>query len=128
MFKDARTFSSFSVDDLASAKRFYGDTLGVATSGSMGQLQLELAGGPRVFVYAKPDHAPATFTVLNFIVPDIDRAVSALGERGVRFERYDRPDLKTDDRGILRGRGGDEPTAIAWFKDPAGNILSVVQE
>jgi extradiol dioxygenase family protein len=129
MFKDARTFSSFSVDDVASAKRFYGDTLGIKTSGPMGQLQLELAGGQRVFIYGKPDHAPASFTVLNFVVPDIDKAVAALGERGIKFERYDRPDLKTDERGILRGRGGDEePKGIAWFKDPAGNILSVVQD
>jgi extradiol dioxygenase family protein len=128
MFKDARNFSSFSVDDVASAKRFYGDTLGLTTSGPMGHLQLDLAGGHRVFVYAKPDHAPATFTVLNFVVPDIDKAVSALSERGIRFERYDRPDLETDERGIMRGDGKDGPKGIAWFKDPAGNILSVLQE
>jgi catechol 2,3-dioxygenase-like lactoylglutathione lyase family enzyme len=128
MFKDARTFSSFSVDDIASATRFYADTLGLTTSAEMGQLQLELAGGHRVFIYGKPDHAPATFTVLNFVVPDIDKAVSWLGERGIRLERYSQPELQTDGRGIHRGRDPDEPKGIAWFKDPAGNILSVLQE
>lgn len=125
MFKNARAFSSFSVDDIEKAKRFYQDTLGVQVSQPMGQLQLELAGGFRVFIYQKPDHAPATFTVLNLEVDSVDRAVDALIERGVRFEQYHREDLETDAKGIMRG-GGDGPT-MAWFKDPAGNILSVVE-
>ena len=125
MFKNAPAFSSFSVDDLGKAKRFYQDTLGLQVSEPMGQLQLELAGGGRVFIYEKKDHAPATFTVFNIKVHEVDRAVEALGERGVRFEHYDREDLKTDGKGIMRG-GKGEPT-IAWFKDPAGNILSVVE-
>jgi hypothetical protein len=85
-------------------------------------LALELAGGGNVFIYQKPDHAAATFTVLNFIVDNVDAAVQELSGRGIRFEHYDLPDLKTDEKGILRG----SPT-IAWFKDPAGNILSVVK-
>jgi catechol 2,3-dioxygenase-like lactoylglutathione lyase family enzyme len=124
MFKNARTFSSFSVNDLAAARRFYSDTLGFQVSEPMGQLQLELSGGARVFIYQKPDHTPATFTVFNIEVDSVDQAVAALGERGVRFEHYDKDDLKTDAKGIMRGDDGG-PT-IAWFKDPAGNILSVV--
>jgi catechol 2,3-dioxygenase-like lactoylglutathione lyase family enzyme len=127
MFKDARSFSSFSVDDLASARKFYGETLGFTTSEPMGQLQLELAGGHRVFIYGKPDHTPATFAVLNIMVPDIDKAVAALRERGVRFEKYDQPEIRTDENGIHRG-DGEGPAGMAWFKDPAGNILSVLQD
>jgi predicted enzyme related to lactoylglutathione lyase len=89
----------------------------------MGQLSLELSGGGQVFVYAKPDHVPATFTVLNFQVDDIEQAVQALKTRGVKFEHY--PDLQTDAQGIARAEGGP---MIAWFKDPAGNILSVLQD
>lgn len=126
MFKNARAFSSFSVNDIGTAKRFYEDTLGLTVSQPMGQLQLELSGGGRVFLYEKKDHAPATFTVLNIVVDDVERAVEALGERGVRFEHYDREDIETDARGIMRG-GQGEPT-IAWFKDPAGNILSVLED
>ncbi len=125
MFKNARAFSSFSVDDIAKARKFYGGTLGMKVSEPMDQLQLEMAGGQRVFVYQKPDHAPATFTVLNVEVESVDRAVEALTERGVRFEHYDREDIKTDAKGIMRGDGGS-PT-IAWFKDPAGNILSLIE-
>ncbi len=126
MFKNARTFSSFSVNDLSAAKRFYKDTLGFAVSEPMGQLQLDLAGGNRVFIYQKPDHAAASFTVLNIEVDSVDQAVDALRERGVRFEQYDREDIKTDARGIMRGDKGG-PT-MAWFKDPAGNVLSVVSK
>jgi len=126
MFKNARTFSGFSVNDLSAAKRFYRDTLGFNVSEPMGQLQLDLAGGARVFIYQKPDHAPAGFTVFNIEVDSVDQAVDALRERGVRFEHYDREDLKTDDKGIMRG-GKGEPT-IAWFKDPAGNVVSVVSK
>ena len=117
MFKTLSMFSSFSVDDPTKARQFYGDTLGVKCGESMGQLVLEMQGGYRVFVYGKPDHTPASFTVLNLVVPDVDAAV----------EHYDRPNLKTDAKGISRGGPGRGPT-IAWFKDPAGNILSVVGE
>jgi predicted enzyme related to lactoylglutathione lyase len=123
MFKDSKAFSGFSVDDIAAAKAFYGETLGLAVSEPMGQLRLALAGGATVFVYAKPDHAPATFTVLNFPVADIDQAVAELTRRGITFERY--PELGTDAQGIARAPVGPK---IAWFKDPAGNILSVLQE
>ena len=121
MLKDAKAFSSFSVDDLGKAKDFYGRTLGLDVVETPEGLELHLAGGARVFVYPKPDHAAATFTVLNFPVSDVGRAVDELGRRGVTFEHYDLGDLKTDEKGIYRGAG---PT-IAWFKDPAGNVLSV---
>jgi predicted enzyme related to lactoylglutathione lyase len=126
MLKDSKAFSGFSVDDIPKAKEFYGQTLGldVSEEQGMGILSLRLAGGTTVIVYPKPNHEPATFTILNFPVPDVDKAVDALKQRGVRFETYDMPDLKTDDKGIMRGNG---PT-IAWFKDPAGNILSVIEE
>ena len=128
MFKTTKTFSSFSVDDLAKARKFYGETLGLeVTEGTMGQLVLILADGHRVFVYGKPNHLAATFTILNFSVPDVDQAVDGLTRLGVHFESYDSPDLKTDAKGIARGGPGRGPT-IAWFKDPAGNFLSVVQE
>jgi predicted enzyme related to lactoylglutathione lyase len=125
MFKDTKAFSGFSVDDLDAAKRFYGETLGLEVSemtGEMALLQLHLAGDINVLVYPKPNHEPATFTILNFPVDDVDAAVDELTRRGVKFEIYDDDGLKTDDRGIARGQG---PT-IAWFRDPAGNILSVL--
>jgi predicted enzyme related to lactoylglutathione lyase len=128
MFKNSRAFSSFSVDDIGRAKQFYQETLGLEVSQPMGQLQLELPGGNNVFIYQKPDHKPATFTVLNIQVDDVDKAVDALSERGVVFEHYDKPDeIKTDRKGIARGNG-EGTAAIAWFKDPAGNILSVLEE
>jgi predicted enzyme related to lactoylglutathione lyase len=123
MFKDTPAFSSFSVDDIARAKVFYGDTLGLELAEPMGQLSLRLGGGGSVFVYAKPDHTPATFTVLNFRVADIEQAVGELTRRGVAFEHY--PNMNTDAKGIARGEGGP---SIAWFKDPAGNVLSVLQD
>jgi len=126
MFKPSGTFSSFAVDDVAKARKFYAEVMGLKCGESMGQLVLEMQGGYRVFVYGKPDHTPATFTVLNFQVPDVDAAVEALGKAGVTFEHYDQPNLKTDAKGIMRGGGRGGPT-IAWFRDPAGNILSVVQ-
>ena len=126
MFKKARAFSSFSVSDIRKAKAFYQDTLGLTVTQPMDELEIELGGGGKVFIYQKADHQPATFTVLNFKVDSVDRAVAALGERGVRFEHYDREDIKTDARGIMRG-GKGSPT-IAWFRDPAGNILSVIEE
>jgi predicted enzyme related to lactoylglutathione lyase len=125
MFKNSQAFSSFSVDDTAKAKEFYGKTLGLeVTEGpEEGVLSLHLAGGGNVLIYPKPNHAPATFTVLNFPVDGIEAAVAQLKERGVRFEHYDLPGLQTDAQGIARGSG----PVIAWFKDPAGNILSVLE-
>jgi catechol 2,3-dioxygenase-like lactoylglutathione lyase family enzyme len=123
MLEDAHAFSGFSVDDLERAKRFYGETLGLHVSENPAGLELELGGGTTVFVYPKPNHEPATFTVLNFPVTNIDQAVDDLSAAGVRFERYD--GIESDERGVVRG--GDGPT-IAWFKDPAGNILSVLEQ
>jgi catechol 2,3-dioxygenase-like lactoylglutathione lyase family enzyme len=125
MLKESKAFSGFSVDDLQKAKQFYGETLGVEVNESTGFLNLHLGSGAKVLVYPKPNHTPATFTILNFPVDSVDKAVDELTKRGVRFEIYDEPNLKTDARGISRGGGG--PT-IAWFKDPAGNILSVLEE
>lgn len=105
------------------AKEFYSKTLGVKVSEQHGVLTLHLAGGNNVILYPKANHVPATFTVLNFTMDDVDRAVDEVTRRGVRFEIYDLPDIKTDEKGIMRGKG---PT-IAWFKDPAGNILSVLE-
>jgi predicted enzyme related to lactoylglutathione lyase len=124
MFKEAKTFSSFSVNDLQKAKQFYKETLGLDCSETPEGLELRLADNT-VFLYPKPNHTPASFTVLNFAVDDIDAAVDELTGLGVKLEHYDLPDIKTDERGIARGPHG--PT-IAWFKDPAGNILSVLEE
>lgn len=123
MFKDTEAFSSFSVNDLEKARAFYGQTLGLAVSEMPEGLQLNLAGGGIVFVYPKPNHSAATFTVLNFPVDDVETAVDELTKRGVRFESYE-GELKTDKKGIHRGEKGP---IVAWFKDPAGNTLSVVQ-
>lgn len=125
MFKDTKAFSSFSVNDLGKAKDFYDKTLGLEVSESAEGLELRLAGGGQVFIYPKPNHEPATFTVLNFSVDDIDQTVDELAKRGVHFEHYE-GEIETDENGVHRsdGRG---PT-IAWFKDPAGNILSVLAE
>ena len=122
MFKDTRAFSGFAVDDVPTAKRFYAETLGLEVTEEHGMLGLKLATGGEVLVYPKENHQPATFTVLNFPVEDIDAAVDALVERGVTFERYEDADL--DERGISRDTG----PYIAWFTDPAGNTLSVLQE
>ena len=124
MFKDAKAFSSFSVNDVQKAKEFYGQTLGLKISETAEGLELNPAGSNTVFIYPKPNHTPASFTVLNFRVDDIEKAVEELTTLGVRLEKYDQPDLKTDEQGIMRGPG----MQIAWFKDPAGNILSVIQE
>ena len=123
MLKESKAFSGFSANDIPKAKDFYGQTLGLEVSEDHGVLTLHLAGGHKVLVYPKPNHVPATFTVLNFPVKNVDQAVDELKKRGVRFEIYNLPDLKTDEKGIMRGKG---PT-IAWFKDPAGNILSVLE-
>lgn len=124
MLKHSKAFSGFSAEDIPTAKKFYSETLGLDVAESHGLLTLRLAGGHNVLIYPKPNHVPATFTVLNFPVKDVDLAVDELTKRGVRFEIYDLPNLKTDKKGIMRGNG---PT-IAWFKDPAGNILSVIEE
>jgi predicted enzyme related to lactoylglutathione lyase len=124
MLKDSKAFSGFSAGDIEKAKEFYGRTLGLQVSESHGLLTLHLAGGNHVLIYPKPNHVPATFTVLNFSVQNVDRAVDELTKRGVHFEIYDLADIKTDEKGVMRGNG---PT-IAWFKDPAGNILSVIEQ
>ena len=123
MFTDTKAFSGFSVNDIVSAKHFYGDTLGLRVSEDNGLLTLHIAGDQSVLVYPKRDHTPATFTILNFPVPDIEKAVEELTERGVTFETYHGTEVETDERGIFRGGG----PLIAWFKDPAGNILSVLE-
>jgi len=123
IFQQAETFSSFSVNDVRRAKDFYGKTLGIKVSETAEGLELDTKGGS-VFLYAKPNHTPASFTVLNFAVNDIEKAVDELEALGVKLEHYNLPDIKTDERGIFRGHPGPQ---IAWFKDPAGNILSVVQ-
>jgi predicted enzyme related to lactoylglutathione lyase len=123
MLEKSKAFSGFSANDIQRAKEFYGRTLGLEVSESHGLLSLNLAGGTTVLIYPKPNHVPATFTVLNFPVDSVDKAVDELTKRGVRFQIYNEPDLKTDERGIFRGGG----PIIAWFKDPAGNILSVLE-
>jgi len=124
MLDTKKAFTSFSVNDIQKAKEFYGKTLGLELSrGPEGTLIVPLCGEAKALMYPKPNHQPATFTVLNFPVASVEKAVDELSRRGVRFEIYDEPNLKTDARGISRGNG---PT-IAWFKDPAGNILSVLE-
>ena len=119
-----QAFSGVSVDDVSRAKEFYGETLGLeVTEDEAGFLQVHIGDGDFVFVYPKPDHEPAAYTMLNFVVDDIDRAVDHLKEAGVSFEDYD----ETDDRGVMRGRSMDRGPDIAWFRDPAGNVLSVMQ-
>jgi catechol 2,3-dioxygenase-like lactoylglutathione lyase family enzyme len=123
VLQDSEAFSGFSVDDVPKAHAFYGETLGLHVTEENGMLTLALTGGGRVLLYPKPDHAPASFTVLNFPVPDVEAAVDGLAARGVRFERYEGTGIETDERGIFRGGG----PLIAWFTDPAGNVLSVLQ-
>jgi catechol 2,3-dioxygenase-like lactoylglutathione lyase family enzyme len=123
MLEKSKAFSSFSVNDIAKAKEFYSRTLGIDVSESDGLLSLHLVGGATVLIYPKPNHAAASFTILNFPVDSVDRAVDDLAKRGVRFEIYNEPNLKTDPRGVFRGGG----PVIAWFKDPAGNILSILE-
>jgi predicted enzyme related to lactoylglutathione lyase len=125
MLKDSKVFSSFSVDDIPKAKEFYQDTLGLnVKEDQMGMLELHFADGNRVMIYPKPNHTPASFTVLNFKVDNVEATVDDLVSRGVQFEHYDYEQLKTDEKGISRDNGG--PT-IAWFTDPSGNIISVVE-
>ncbi|HSX35779.1 MAG TPA: VOC family protein [Patescibacteria group bacterium] len=121
-------FSGFSVDDLAKAKEFYTKTLSLELTDEKMGLQFTLPGGGTLFVYDKKDHQPATYTALNFVVEDIDTAIDELTEQGVTFEHYDNMPAPQDDKGVLRGLAVNEGPDIAWFKDPAGNILSVIQE
>ena len=127
LLRDSHAFSGFSTNDIAKAKAFYADTLGLDVTERMDMLNLNLAGGGRVVIYPKPNHEPATFTVLNFPVKNIDDAVDALTRVGVKFEHYGIPDIPQDERGIARPTSPDQGPSIAWFKDPAGNILSVVE-
>jgi predicted enzyme related to lactoylglutathione lyase len=126
MIRRTGAFSSYSVNDIGKAKEFYGKTLGLSVkndAGMEGLLTIDLSGGARLVLYPKQDHIPATFTVLNFPVSDIEETVDELSARGVEFEHYT-GELQTDEKGIFRGRG----PLIAWFKDPAGNILSVIED
>ena len=122
MFENTKAFSGFAVPDVAEARRFYEEMLGLRVSEEMDGLVLHLAGGRDTFVYPKPDHVPATYTILNFDVPSVEAAVGELTARGVRFERYD--GIDQDGKGISRDPAGP---VIAWFTDPAGNILSVLE-
>jgi catechol 2,3-dioxygenase-like lactoylglutathione lyase family enzyme len=121
MFTNTKAFSGFAVDDVDKAREFYSETLGLEVSEENGMLTLKIAGDRPTLVYPRPDHTPAEYTILNFPVDDIDRAVGDLTARGVRFEHYE--GFEQDERGIMRGQG----PPIAWFKDPAGNVLSVIQ-
>ena len=127
MFSPKQAFSGFSVDDLAKAKEFYSVTLGLPVDHDGVGARLQLPGGGSVFLYPKPDHQPATFTILNFEVEDIDAAVDDLAGRGITFEHYDGiPGI--DEKGIVRGRALNRGPDVAWFTDPAGNVLAVVQQ
>jgi len=128
MFKDSQAFSGFSADDLTKAAQFYGEALGldsVLGEGPMAMLTLNLATGGKVLIYPKDNHQAATYTVLNFPVENIDEAVDALVAKGVTFEQYEG---MTDEKGVARGLARNQGPDIAWFKDPAGNILAVLQE
>lgn len=130
MFIDKKAFSSFSVNDIGKAKEFYQDILGldvhqIEMGGGYGLLELDVSGGTKVMIYPKPNHTPASFTVLNFPVDDIEKTVDELTAKGVRFEQYDMGDIKTNEKGIVYGKGNGPD--IAWFTDPAGNIISVLK-
>ena len=128
MLKDSKAFSGFSVNDPEKAKGFYGNILGLRITEDKemeGLLELHIAGGNTIIMYPKPNHEPATYTILNFPVEDVEKIVDRLIAKGIVFEQYDNPHIKTDPKGISRNNGG--PT-IAWFKDPAGNILSIIEE
>ncbi|HXS56547.1 MAG TPA: VOC family protein [Hanamia sp.] len=125
MLSYTKAFSGFSVDDLQKAKKFYGEIIGLKViDDPMGLIELETEGNNNILVYPKPNHIPATFTILNFVIDNIDETVEALHEKGIIFEQYDEP-IKTDQKGICRNPNGPN---IAWFKDPAGNILSIIEE
>jgi catechol 2,3-dioxygenase-like lactoylglutathione lyase family enzyme len=123
MFGTTKAFSGFAVDDIEKAKQFYAETLGLEVTEENGMLTLHIAGDRPILVYPKPNHTPASFTILNFPVDDIEPAVDQLASRGVVFERYEGTPAATDEKGIFRGGG----PLIAWFTDPAGNVLSVVE-
>lgn len=125
MFKDTKAFSGFSTNDLEATKEFYGNTLGVSVKETPEGLMLLIPGTNGVFIYPKENHTPATFTVLNFEVEDIDEAVDALKEKGIVFEHYEN---MTDEKGVARGISANMGPDIAWFKDPVGNILSVLHQ
>ena len=128
MLATSKAFSSFSVNDLPKAKKFYEDILGLETKDDpMGVMEVHLEGGKFIMVSPKPNHEPATYTVLNFLVPDIDKTVDGLIAKGVVFEQYHNEYMQTDEKGIVRG-GGEKGPNIAWFKDPAGNIFGVIEE
>ena len=124
MLEKSKAFSSFSVNDIRRAKQFYNETLGLEVKEVPEGLELHISGGNTIFVYEKADHTPATFTILNFPVKNIDDGAEELRNRGIKFEIFTQPDIKTDEKGIHRGPG----PKIAWFKDPAGNFLSILQE
>lgn len=124
MLADSKAFSGFSVNDVSDARKFYEATLGLRVSEDNGMLTLHIAGGRDILVYPKDDHTPASFTILNFPVDNVESAVDELTRRGVRFERYPGMDADMDEKGIFRGGG----PLIAWFTDPAGNVLSVIED
>jgi predicted enzyme related to lactoylglutathione lyase len=125
MFTPVQGFSSFSVDDIDAARSFYTEKLRLTvTDDDMGVIRITVPGGAEVMAYPKPDHTPASFTILNFVVSDVEAAVDELNERGITTKIYDNPDLPTDAKGIMRDNG----PAIAWFRDPAGNVLSVLSQ
>ncbi|MGF7228561.1 MAG: VOC family protein [Candidatus Saccharibacteria bacterium] len=128
MFEAQAAFSGFSVDDIDKAKAFYTQTLGLKLDDETMGLQFQLPGGGSVFTYQKDGHQPATYTMLNFVVGDIDAAVDQLTAKGVSFERYDNMPAAQDEKGILRGLSAGQGPDIAWFKDPAGNILAILQD
>ena len=125
-FKSA--FSGISTNDLQKAKDFYVNTLGFQPINEKMGLMIGLPGGAQLFIYEKDDHQPATFTVLNFVVENIDQTIDELNEKGIKFEQYDLGVAKTDERGVLRGKAANQGPDIAWFKDPAGNILSILED
>ncbi len=126
MFRDAKAFSTFSVKDVPKAKQFYGETLGLEVTDEEDGFGINFSGGGSLFLYPKEDHTAASFTVLNFPVDDIDEAVDELKNRGITFESYE-GEMKTDEKGIFRGADKNSGPNIAWFKDPSGNILSVIE-
>jgi len=126
MLQNSRMFSGFSVDDIAAAQNFYGNVLGLQVSVANGMLELRTPGDRNTLIYAKPNHAPAQYTVLNFPVSDIDATIAALAAKGVTMVRYD--GMPQDEKGVMRGRAADAGPDIAWFTDPAGNVLSILQD
>lgn len=130
MFKNTKAFSSFSVPDMAAAKQFYGETLGLEVKDIPEGLEIHLANGAGIplFIYHSTNYHAPEHTVLNFLVKDIDAAIEELGTHGITMEQYDLPGMKTDEKGIVHGDGSMGPKAIAWFKDPADHVLAVIQE